>query len=58
MTVNSCLLNVMPYYKYLEKNESGIHISVCLDVLNLQKQSYKFRINCKIGKKPALSKIP
>lgn len=35
MIVNLFLLNVMIRYKYLEKNESGIHISVCLDVLNL-----------------------
>ena len=25
--------------KYLEKKESGIHISVCLEVLNLQLKS-------------------
>lgn len=43
MADNLSFFNVIIYYKYLEKKESGIHISVCLEVLNLGHQSYKFR---------------
>lgn len=57
MADNLSLFNVTIYYKYLEKKESGIHISVCLEVLNLGDQSYKFSISCKIGRKYALSKF-
>lgn len=56
MNVNLSVFTVMIYDKYLEKKESGIHISVCLEVLNLGNESYKFRISCKAGRKSALSK--
>lgn len=38
--INNSFLKVLKnYMKYLEKKESGIHISVCLEVLNLQLKS-------------------
>lgn len=43
------------YHKYLEKKESGIHISVCLEVLNLGEQNYKLRICQKTGRQSPLS---
>lgn len=57
MTINLCFFNVNIYYKHLEKKESGIHISVCLEVLNLGNQRCKFTISCKIGEKSVLSFI-
>lgn len=52
------LINISLCYEmkhYLEKKESGIHISVCLEVLNLGDQNYKLRISQKTGRQSPLS---